>query len=166
MPPPSRSPAALAALAFDTDMGFFDMEMLQAVTQDRGEGEQSVLAVVDEVKKRGAHIDLNKPADTVGNTPLIFAAHQGHATAAAALLAVTGDKHVVAVEPNLMDKYGNTALIVAACKGHRDTVCALVDAVGEDGRHHVDLNVPEKDGDTALIVAAGNGRSKSHLSNR
>jgi ankyrin repeat protein len=74
-----------------------------------------------------------------GFTPLLFAAREGHAAAAAALIAAGAD--VSAVDPDRQ-----SALVIALINGHFDVANLLIE-------HGADVNAPDKVGRTALWAA-------------
>ena len=91
-------------------------------------------------------------ADDFGRTPLILAAHKGHAEIVSALLHAGAD-------PNTKNIDGETALMFAAMCGHDDILNALIN-VGAD------VNAAEnKYGITALMFAAGHWRAGGDSSN-
>lgn len=95
---------------------------------------------INELKKlleEGADVDLtgiNK------QTPLMFAAMEGHKEIVELLLNTDANVHLVSVR-------GETAFLLAACKGHKEIVGLLLDA---------NSNIDQKDnwGTTALMYAA------------
>ena len=94
---------------------------------------------------RGASVEARDSRH--GNTPLIWAADEGH-TAIVNALAGTYNANVEAVDNN-----GTTALMSAAANGHIDTVNALA------GTYKANVDAVDEIGVTALIYAAGNGHT-------
>ena len=88
--------------------------------------------------------DINQE-DCVGNTPLAWAARNGHGGVVKTLLG-RGD-----VDPDRPDKYDQTPLCCAALDGHEEVVKILL------GRQDVNCDRPDKYGRTPLYCAANNG---------
>ena len=88
--------------------------------------------------------DINQ-RDCVGNTPLVWAAQNGHEGVLKILLGRDG------VNPNELDKYGQTPLCWAAYNGCEGVVKMLL------GRDDVNPNELDKYGQTPLCWAAHNG---------
>ena len=98
--------------------------------------------VADLVEAEGC--DINQK-DCLGNTPLIWAARNGHEGVVKILL---GRGDVDADKPN---NSGRTPLSCAASRGHEGVVKILL------GRHDVDPNGPKLSGETPLSWAALEG---------
>jgi len=88
--------------------------------------------------------DINQ-GDCVGNTPLVWAARNGHGGVVEILLG-RGD-----IDPDKPDEYGQTPLFCAALDGHEEVVKILL------GRHDINCDKPDKYGRTPLYCAANNG---------
>ena len=101
--------------------------------------------VSDLVEAEGC--DINQK-DCVGNTPLIWAAHNGHEGAVKVLLGRDD------VDPNKPNDGGQTPLLQAALSAHEGVVKILL------GRDDVDPNRPQLSGETPLIWAAYRGHEE------
>jgi len=88
--------------------------------------------------------DINQ-GDCVGNTPLLWAAQNGHEGVVEVLLKRDD------INPNKPDQLGQTPLWGAADNGHEDVVKKLL------GLDHIDPDKPNDDGITPLWAAAENG---------
>ena len=88
--------------------------------------------------------DINQ-RDCVGNTPLMWAAENGHEGVVKILLRRDN------VSPNIPNQYGRTPLRCAVLGGHEGVVKLLL------GRDDVNLNEPDEYGQTVLWQAAANG---------
>ena len=88
--------------------------------------------------------DFNQE-DCAGNTPLLWAAWNGHEGVAETLLGRDG------VHPGKPNKYGQTPLFGAAWGGHEGVMKILL------GRDDVNPNKPDNRGQTPLFCAAMNG---------
>jgi len=89
--------------------------------------------------------DINQE-DCIGNTPLGWAAYNGHEDVVEILLG-RGD-----ISPDKLDMLGQTPLCCAAQNGHHRVVKMLL------GRDDVDPGKPDIDGQTPLCCAAQDGR--------
>jgi len=98
--------------------------------------------VADLVEVEGCGINQK---DCVGNTPLVWAATNGHGGVVEILLG-RGD-----VDPNEPDEYGQTPLFRAALDGHEGVVEILL------GRHDINCDKLDNYGRTPLYSAANNG---------
>ncbi|KAJ2988192.1 hypothetical protein NUW58_g4110 [Xylaria curta] len=83
--------------------------------------------------------------DSSGQTPLSYAAANGHKDVVQLLLATGG------VDVNCTDSYGGTPLSYAAANGHKDVVQLLLATSG------VDVNCKDSYGGTPLLWAVKNG---------
>jgi len=91
--------------------------------------------------------DVNQE-DCAGNTPLVWAARNGHMGVVKILLG-RGD-----VNPDKPDEYGQTPLGFAAENGHEGVVEILL------GRGDVNPDKPDEDGQTPLSYGAENGHEE------
>ena len=94
------------------------------------------------VEVEGGDIDKK---DCVGNTPLVWAAHNGHGGVVKTLLG-RGD-----IDPDKPGNSSRTPLSCAASSGHGGVVKMLL------GREDVDPNKPNNSGQTPLSCAASSG---------
>ena len=88
--------------------------------------------------------DINQ-VDCIGDTPLVWAARNGHQRVVEILLGREG------IDPDKPGVFGQTPLSCAAWNGHESVVKILL------GRGEVDPNGIDKGGETPLTYAAGSG---------
>ena len=94
------------------------------------------------IKWDGCEVDR---MDSVGYTPLIWAAKYNNREVCAVLLELGG------VDPNIGDKIGQTPLLLVSAAGHEGIVKLLLE------RNEVNPDSSNEDGQTPLVMAAAGG---------